>query len=244
MKNTTKLKIQILYVFLAAALFAGCKKEKDEIINEVPKDIIRTELDPVLYPQIASLFPDSKNALINYPQLFNDTIQKNIVLTEESEVYITFVAEKATYLNTVGWYSYTPGNEPKSASDVNLQLLFPNVSALGEGGELKEGDMLQLGDKKFPKGTIVGFFLIVKGWNKGTINYGNPTHFTNYNLNAGGKQQHVLFKEKNGKNIILGFEDMSYEAADKDYNDILFIISDNKDNYESIYFDLKKMLVL
>jgi hypothetical protein len=242
MKNNTR--IQILYFFLVITLFVGCKKEKEEVIAEVPEEIIRTELDPILYPQIAELFPDSKNALINYPQLFNDTIQKNIVLTEESEVYITFVAEKATYKNTVGWYSYTPGNAPKTTADVNIHLLFPNVSAKGEGGELIEGDMLQLGDKKFPKGTVIGFFLIVNGWKDGTIRYGNQTHYTDYCMNLGEKQQHVLFKEKDGKNIILGFEDMSYEAADKDYNDILFIISDNKNGFESIFFDLKKMLVL
>lgn len=239
------MKTKLIYLFaLMAVIISACVKEDDELVKEVPQEIIRTKLDSVLYPQIVDRFPDKTNATLKYPTLFTDTIQKRIVLTDSSEVYITFVSENALYKNTVGWYSYNIANPPKNQEDINLQILFPNVSLKGEGGELFQGDMLQLGNKKFPKGTVIGFFLIVKGWNNGTINYSNPTLFTDPILNSNQSQHHILFKEKQGKNIILGFEDMSIEKADKDYNDLLFIISDNKNGYESIYFDLNKIPLL
>ena len=235
---------KVLYIFLPILIVVGCEKEKEELIKEVPVEIIRTKADTTLYNKIEELFPERKAADVNYPTLFSDTIQKKIVLKAESEVYLTFIAEEASYKNTVGWYSYKLGEEPKTVNEINIHLLFPNVSGKGEGGELLQGDMLQLGTEKFPVGTVIGFFLIVKGWQNGTINYNGETIYTDFYLNTGGYQQHVLFKENNNKDIVLGFEDMGYEAADKDYNDILFKVSDNKDLYDNISFDEKGIPVL
>jgi hypothetical protein len=223
---------------------AGCHKDDEKKVDEVPPDVIRTVANPILYPRIVELFPEYKHVNTLHPELFSDTVVKKIVLTGESEVYLTFIAEKAKYRNTVGWYSYPLGSEPASVSDVNIHLLFPNASAKDEGGELLQGDMLQLGETKFPKGTVIGFFLIIKGWQNGTIDYNGIANYTDFKLNAGGYQQHVLFKEKDSKDIVLGFEDMPFLEADQDYNDILFKVSDNKDGYESIYFDLNHVPAL
>lgn len=238
------MKIKLFSLILIILALSACIKENEDLVVEIPKEIIRTKLDSVIYPQIVTRFPEYVNAMIKYPQLFSDTVQKQIVLLDSSEVYITFVGESATYKNTVGWYAYNISNPPTKIQDINLHVLFPNVSGKGEGGELLEGDMLQLRNKKFPKGTVIGFFLIVNGWNNGTINYSNLTHYTEKMLNNGSYHYHILYKDKGNKNIILGFEDMSYDKADKDYNDILFIVSDNKEGFESIYFDLNKIPLL
>lgn len=222
----------------------ACKKDKEEPVKEVPDGIIRTDTGPTLYPEIVSLLPDKKNATTSYPALFSDTVLKKIVLTEESEVYITFIAEKALYKNTVGWYSYVQGSEPQSVNDINIHVLFPNASGKDEGGELLQGDMLQLGDTKFPKGTVIGFFIIIRGWQNGTIDYAAPTSYTDYLLNTSAFQQHVLFRKKEGGDIVLGFEDMPFEQSDKDFNDILFTISDNPDGNDNIYIDLAKIPVM
>ena len=72
------------------------------------------------------------------------------------------------------------------------------------------------------------------------------THYTNYNFNAGGFQQHVLFKNTYSKSIILGFEDGSIANnpnCDKDFNDVLFSISDNPEGFEATAFDLTNVFV-
>lgn len=235
MRNT------ILYSIVAVLFIGACAKDKETPVEEIPDDIIRTDTSPIYYSRIVNLLPSSQDASAIYPVLFSDTVQKKIVLTAESEVYITFVTERAVYKNTVGWYSYPLGQEPKSAKDLNIHVLFPNVSGKGEGGELLQGDKLQLGDTKFPKGTVIGFFLIIKGWKDGYINYGAETYYTDRHLNVNNNQQHVLFREKNGGRIVLGFEDMSFTIGDSDFNDILFTVADNKDGLETIYFDLKSV---
>lgn len=234
---TTKLTLFAALIILVIS----CEQEKEEPIPEVPPGVIRTDTTPVLHARIVELFPSSTNATVTLPHLFSDTVQKNIVLNQETEVYLMFIAERATYRNTVGWYSYTKGNPPKNAGDVARNVLFPNASGAGTGGELKQGDMIQLGTTKFPKGTVIGFFLIINGWQDGFINYNGITHFTDYALNNEGRQQHVLFKEKNGGDIVLGFEDMLFKQADADYNDLLFTVTDNRDALEPVSFDETKI---
>lgn len=242
------LELTQIYIYMKAGIFylivfvliSACAKEENPI-DEVPPGIIRKDTSPILYSRIIELLPGSKSANILYPSLFTDTVTKKIVLKAESEVYITFVSESAKYKNTVGWYSYQEGKEPATPKDVNIHVLFPNVSGKGEGGELLQGDMLQLGDQKFPKGTVIGFFLIINGWRDGFIDYKRETHYTDSYLNIGGVQQHILFLEKNGRKVVLGFEDMPYGTADADFNDILFTISDNKDGLETINFDMLKL---
>lgn len=237
------MKTSLLYFIAIFALVVGCKKEKDEPVKEVPDEIIRTETCPTLYSRIEELFPDQKKAQTLFPFLFSDTVKKEILLSQETEVYATFVAEVANYKNTLGWYSYPSGNKPTSIDEVNIHVLFPNISAKGEGGELETGYMLQLGDQKFPKGTVIGFFLIVQGWKDGKINYSGTTHFTDLSINENSNQQHIMFKETNCGDIVIGFEDMPLSNArvDQDYNDILITVSDNKEGYESISFDLNKL---
>lgn len=225
-----------------AILGTSCKKDKTPI-DEVPAGIIRTTADPTLYPRIVELFPERKNVSVNYPALFSDTVQKKIVLTDSTKVYLTFIAEKAKFRNTVGWYSYMQGHEPQKEADVNLHVLFPNASGKDEGGELLQGDRLQVGDKAFPKGTVIGFFLIVDGWQDGEINYSAQTFYTDYSLNVGSEQHHVLFGDVNSGDIVLGFEDLPFDDvnSDKDYNDLLFTVTDNNEGFEPIYLDLKKL---
>lgn len=235
------MKTKLICFILLVATIIGCKKEKEERIKEVPDEIIRTQTCPTLFSRIGDLFPEYGEVSTLHPSLLSDTVQKKIVMTRESNVYITFIAEKALYKNTIGWYSYT-GTFPKSLADLNIHILFPNVSGKGEGGELMAGDMLPLGLEKIPKGTTIGFFLILNGWENGSINYRGLTQYTDYSVNQGGLQQHILFKEKNCGDIVIGFEDLPFsEHFDSDYNDILFTISDNKDGYQSISFDIDKL---
>ncbi|NJK97174.1 MAG: DUF4114 domain-containing protein [Bacteroidales bacterium] len=156
-----------------------------------------------------------------------------MVLTKESEVYITFVDEGAGWKNSLGYYTYNLANPPKSIEELEKHILFQNVSQVNEGGGLNAGDMLQIGTGKFPANTVIGFYLIAQGWKNGYVDDGRYTHYTDVQFNPGYHQQHTLFIEKNCNDLVMTFEDIDMEDnisyKDYDYNDILFVISDNKD---------------
>jgi hypothetical protein len=206
-------------IFLLLLMSFGCHHHHHGI-EEVPPDIIQSIPCPTLYSRILELFPEHSKATGSI--LFADTVQKNVVLTKQSEVYVTFIDEGAGYQNSFGWYTYNINSPPTFASQLELNILFPNVS----NNVLDPGDKLLVGS--FPAGTVVGFFLLVNGWQNNTINYNQPKVYTDFRFNQGGIQQHILFQEKTCGDIVLAFEDVTIGGtSDKDFNDILFTVSDN-----------------
>jgi hypothetical protein len=213
--------------------FASCDREGG--ISERPDDIVATGERLALFQEIMADFPENKNVKTAKPELFEGATRKEIVLKSESDVYVTFISEGASLSNTFGWYSYTAGTKPANASDIKMNLLFPHVSSR----VLRQGDRLRLGESKFPAGTVIGFFLIIDGWENGEIHYDRETFFTNYELNPNGEQQHVLYKHKELGDIVLSFEDvLTSTGSDKDFNDIIFTVSDNTTEAEVTNFDI------
>jgi len=84
-------------------------------------------------------FSENGNAILENPNLFSDTIQKNIVLIKESNVYVTFIDEGTDKKNTLCWYSYNILQPPVKVSDIRGHVLLPNISKIGEGGLLELG---------------------------------------------------------------------------------------------------------
>lgn len=231
------MKIQYLIPVLFL-LFAGCEKAT---IDELPAVI--TKLEPVknISDTLRVILPEDGNALVNSPVLFSDTIQKKIILTKESKVFVTFIDEAAYYKNTLCWYSYNKVQPPLNVADIKGNVLFPNISKTGDGGLLEPGYTVQLGTEMFPAGTVIGFFLVADGWKDGTINYNNPTYYTDSNLNSGGGQRHILFKDTYSKYLVVGFED--YTIPPFDYNDVFFAVQDNNEGYQATSFDLSKVVI-
>ena len=233
----------ILFAPLLVVLLWGCEKQK---INELPDNIYILKPIANIVDSLKVIVPESRNLSLKYPQLFADATQKNIVLTRESNVYVTFVNAATSAKNSLCWYAYTVSQPITKLGDINGNLLFPNITKVSDGGVLEPGYTLQLGAEKFPAGTIIGFFLVVNGWKNGTINYKQMTHYTNYNFNVGGFQQHVFFKNTYSQSLVLGFEDGSIANnpnCDKDFNDVLFSISDNPEGFEATAFDLTNVFV-
>jgi hypothetical protein len=213
--------------------FASCDREGG--VSERPDDIVATGERLALFQEIMADFPESKNVKTAKPELFESATRKEIVLKSESDVFVTFISEGASLSNTFGWYSYTAGSKPSNVSDIQMNLLFPHVSSR----VLRQGDRLRLGEAKFPAGTVIGFFLIIDGWERGEIHYDRETFFTNYELNPNGEQQHVLYKHKELGDIVLSFEDvLTSTSSDKDYNDIIFTVTDNTTEAEVTSFDI------
>jgi hypothetical protein len=225
-------------VVLLILLMSGCRREAVGI-KEVPDDIIATKPCPTLYTSIMDQFPEFKNNETKQGVLFDATSKKRIVLLRESEVYVTFISEGAGYNNSFGYYVYDSTSAPSSASQANVQVLFPSVS----GKKLKQGDMLQLGTGKFPAGTVIGFVLIVGGWENQTVNMDKMKLYTDYHFNPNGQQQHVLFKQKDCGDVVLAFEDkILTESSDADFNDIIFTVTDNRSDLEVSAFDLRAVI--
>jgi hypothetical protein len=231
-----KIKHFIPILFL---LLFGCEKDK---IEEVPDNISILKPLPDLIDSLNVYFPEGKNTRNAYPDLFSDRYLKNIVMIKNSEVYVTFMDEGASYRNSLCWYTYNINiSAPLKVTNIKGNVLFPNISKKGEGGQLESGYTLQLGTEPFPAGTVIGFLLVQDGWEDGTINYSHTIFYTDYDLNTGGNQQHILFKDSYFKYILIGFEDtkpVNDSIMDKDFNDIIFSVTDNKDGLEATSFEL------
>jgi hypothetical protein len=229
----TNLLNRSLWVLLVVSIVAtGCHPEA---VKERPDNIIATKPCQTLYRSIIDMFPEYKNNRDKQQALFSDTTQKKVVLTRDTEVYVTFISEGAGYSNTFGYYTYPESNPPQSINDLDLKVIFPNVS----DNILNQGDMLRIGSGAIPAGTVVGFFLVFQGWDHGSINWDKPTILSDYRFNSGG-QQHIFFKQKDCGDFVLAFEDKPLDDnSDQDFNDMIFTVSDNRDENETVSFRMQ-----
>lgn len=240
------MKAKALLFALSSLFMFQCgdesEEKKREAFEEVPDRIIESKPCNTLYQGIMQMFMENKRNHEKYDNLFQATAQKRIVLTRNSPVYVTFISEGAGWSNSFGYYTYNEDSPPGSSKDIEKKVVFPHIS----DAVLKQGDMLQLGDGEFPKGTVIGFFMIARGWENGFVNYTKSTHYTDANLNHNAYQQHILFKEGACSDIVLAFEDRTLDLpdCDFDYNDIILTIADNKDQLQNTSFDEKNLVVL
>ncbi len=227
------MKVRIASALILFSLVTGC--DEKILIDEIPDEIIPTKPCTTLYSRFNSLFPEFVNNEARQHVLFSDSVQKNVILTRDTDVYLTFISEGATLQNTFGWYTYNSLETPLNSNDVEWNILFPNVS----NKILAAGDRLKLSDQQFKKGTVIGFFLITDGWQNGTIDYSKVTLFSTSSMNVDQLQQHMLFVEKSCGDLVLAFEDVPVNQSDcdHDFNDIIFTISDNNTNLENTSFE-------
>lgn len=164
--------------------------------------------------------PDGQNALTNHPEYFLNE-NREVVLTEEAEVSVTFVMEGAGYKNTFGYYTYDVSNPPESVDDIksSMRIIFANASAQGSGGSLQEGDLVNLGS--FDAGTVIGYFVIANGWNGTEVTEGLATYYSLPALNRDVTQQSIMLYSESCGSLITSFEDMHTSGGDKDFNDIV-----------------------
>ncbi len=229
-------------VFVASGL-GGLKILAISIDEGVPDDVIPSEPCPTLMEAITLLFPESQNAMNNHPYLFEEGAVLNLTTEEETEVFLKFIWEGAGWKNTLGYYSYPADNPPATIEDLEKHVLYPNTSMEGSGGGLEPGDMVQLGTEPFPANTVIGFYLVAKGWGNGEMVNGSYTHYTDIGFNPENKQQHVLFIEDGCQDLVLGFEDIRLFGGDKDFNDVIFVLKDNPDQFPNTKFNTEGITI-
>ncbi|MBN2743597.1 MAG: DUF4114 domain-containing protein [Marinilabiliaceae bacterium] len=229
-------------VIFVATGTGGLKILAISVDQGVPDDIIPTKPCETLYSSIIDMFPEYVDNQKAHADLFGDQVTTNLLINQETDVYITFVDEGAGWKNTFGYYAYPADNPPTTVDQLQCHYVYPNVSKINEGGGLNTGDMVRLGTEKFPANTVIGFFLIAQGWQNGHVANGLYTLYTNTEFNTNYYQQHTLFIESSCDDLVMTLEDVVLNSDlsynDKDFNDIIFTIKDNRDGKANSCFNV------
>lgn len=194
---------------------------------EEPGDVISGEL----LTRIRASLPESHRVPELHPEFLSTMAQTNIYLTEEADVYVTYVHEGAGYKNILGFYTYENGNPPQTIEDIEstMTVIFPNVSNSGSGGGLNPGDKVKIGT--FSENTVIGWFIAANGFANLTITNGHWMVFSDKILNPESdttlQQHNVLLNDIGEDRVILAFEDVrrDYGSCDQDFNDAIFYVT-------------------
>lgn len=239
-KNVSYLVGSLVFVCF---VFISCKKQ---ISSGLPDNLITTRPDSVLIAKLTASFKEGESVVKKYPVLFDSIHEKRIILRQDAFVYVTFLEGDALWTNSLGYYTYLISDPPSIA---NKRIIFPNISGVRDGSALKPGDMVQIGDGIIPKGTVIGLYLVAKGWNgsKGKVVDGIYTNYTDRIFNINKYQQSIIYVDKSTGKLVLGFKDMLLNNPDNDfdYNDIVVSVSDSKDpTVAPTSFDLTSIPIL
>ena len=197
---------------------------------ETPGDVLSTEF----LSDVNSSFPERSPIPIHNPQYLASGNQLDVVLTQTSDVWVTFVTEAAGYKNVLAYYVFDSNNPPSSTSDIDsLFVVFPNTSFSGSGGGMHSGDKVKLGT--FPAGKTISWAIIADGWkSNGSINTNKPVYYSNAAFNTNewnpAKRQHSVQLVDQARQLLLnGFEDLkrSSGGSDDDFNDLMFYVTAN-----------------
>jgi LruC domain-containing protein len=200
----------------------------------VPEYLIDSdEIEQNLLDDINSSLPEQQWLTKSHPEYLEAGKASNIELSDDADVWITFVTEGAGWKNALGYYTYDLDNEPQTAADIDkLTIIFPNASQSGSGGGLIPGNKVHLG--KFSANTGIGWFLVANGWNTSSKTVSGSTirySHTDFNTESDDdlKQHMVMLYDNARELIILGFEDMTRTSSgcDHDFNDAVFYATAN-----------------
>ena len=187
----------------------------------LPKDNISTPLQNF----IDTLLPERHDLRQTHPELFTSSAIADVVITQKSNVVITFLSGHTQWHNTFAIYTYTTGNPPLTTADIKLiTYVFPNA---GQGSPLQSGDKIDVGT--FEAGTSIGFVLMQDAWSMTNHSINNTApHFCsadilNPEINPNLKRHAVLINYPLENKVLIGFEDTNRTdpVCDNDFNDLL-----------------------
>lgn len=183
-------------------------------------------------------------------QFLGKGYRTELYIKERTPINMIFVNETASKKNSICYYHYPTGQEPKTVEDVKLIMAFPNLSFpdYNDDGSLKtpglsSGDNVklkywneekQLFEDEFPAGTTLALAIMtnsIKNGNisKGVVYYANPTFNITEPENL--REHIILLHEKKSGNFIHILEDMPREKVIEglypggDFHDAIMYIS-------------------
>ncbi len=198
------------------------------------RELFPDNINAEMLSLINSTLPEQKDQRTLHPNIVSANAASSINLTKESDVYVTFISEGATYSNSIGYYTYPTLDPPTDPSDIEkVYYVLPNASLYGRGGSMRSGDKIKLGT--FPAGVSIGFVLFSNGWNNSTkkVNSNAVKYYSNSALNPESssslKKHSVLLNYAKENRFIIGFEDSprDQEECDHDFNDVMLFASAN-----------------
>lgn len=227
------MKIIFVLLFATASVFAQFNTLGSWNSQGVP-DYLEAQGDEIsdaLLARVRASLPESQRLPQIHPEYLSSSSQTNIWLTEQADVYVTYVGEGAGYKNVLGFYHYNSGNPPQTINDIasTMTVIFPNVSNSGSGGGLNPGDKVNIGN--FPANTVIGWFVAANGYRNGNVTNGHWLLFSDKGLNPESdttlQQHNVLLNDIGEDRVILAFEDIrrDYGSCDQDFNDAIFYVS-------------------
>lgn len=195
----------------------------------VPKNLDpeREVVSAKMLKYVNNSLPEYQNVAKHHPEYLQSSAPSVIRVIKKTDVTITFVAEGASYQNTLAYYTYPTSNPPKTANDLaKATFIFPNASAAGTGGALMPGHKIKLGT--FEAGTSIGFIVLRNSWTGSNIQTDVEKFYShdafNSESNANLKRHNVVLRDEENDNFIIGFEDINRTETDcdNDFNDIVF----------------------
>jgi LruC domain-containing protein len=168
------------------------------------------------------------------PEYLASNKERNLILKEMCDVWVTFVAEGAGYQNSLMFFVYNKNNKPTNISQIDsFYHIFPNASFSGSGGAMVSGDKVYIG--RFGADTCIGFAIAANGWNGSnrTVGMGLNLYTTIKELNPEtnpAKAEHVVLLYDNPtERFLIGFEDLvrSNGSSDEDFNDAIVYATAN-----------------
>ncbi|HEY8658052.1 MAG TPA: DUF4114 domain-containing protein [Hanamia sp.] len=223
-----------LLLFIILLLVNACQKPHNGTSYQtlgtfnssgLPNNLLKDTISPTFLSFVDSILPNGQDLRISHPEFFNNVAIGDIVITQPSDVYITFVHGVSGFTNAIAYYTYTTYQPPTSAADLKLiTYAFPNA---GLYTSLLPGDKVNIG--KFSAGTSVGIVLMQNSWDLSThaLNNNVARFFTTDALNPETdpnlKKHAILINYAPENKLLIGFEDTdrSSTLCDNDFNDVV-----------------------
>ncbi len=233
-----------LPLFIIVFMLCACKKDKAPAVT-IPVDFTGTTyqtlgsydssgtpnylvspgdvVSSATQSYISSILVEKSDLRLTHPELLATTAIADLLITQPSDVFITFVFQDTYFSNALAFYTYPTNNPPASAKDIQtITYVFPSI---GKGTKLKAGDKVKIG--RFAVGTSIGFVLLKDAWVPSSRSLDNTAvHFCsndvlNPEVDANLKKHAVLINYQ-GK-VLVGFEntDRTTKTCDHDFNDVI-----------------------
>ncbi len=200
--------------------------------NGVPSSMTTAPIEASFLQRLDATLPEYKAVPTFHPSYLATSNQTDIKIDQAADVWITFVHEGASYLNSMGFFTYPSGSVPQTTAQVGAKtIVFPNASLSGSGGGLQAGNTIHLG--VFQPGTTVGWFVVANGFTSNSgVSTSQPIYYSLSQLNpenvATKKQHSILFHDTISDRLLVSFEDMNRTSgSDDDFNDMIFFVTVN-----------------
>lgn len=192
-----------------------------------PRDVVTSQF----LADVNATLPEQRPVPTYNPQYLNTSLERNLVLTAQCDVWITFVHEGAGYKNSLFYFTYNKNNKPTNANQIDsLIAIMPNTSYIGSGGGMATGDKVFLG--RFGADTAIGFAIAQNAWNGTTVSSSNTFFYTlrdlNPESNASNREHVAMLYDNPTQRFLIGFEDINREqGSDQDFNDCIVYATAN-----------------